>query len=58
VRKTREFAYPLMLPVGPIDVANMRLNSRGSVRSLPETGDFMSYSFRTLAMSSLLIPSI
>ena len=29
-------------PEGPMEIGNMRLNSIASVRSLPESGDFMS----------------
>ena len=50
--------YPLSCPVGPMEVANMRLKSMGSLRSLFVTGDFMLYFLSVSPMSSLLMPSI
>lgn len=51
------FFYPLISPDGPIIVANIRLNSIGSVRSLPVSGDLMLYFCRTAFISSFFIPS-
>lgn len=50
--------YPLICPVGPMAVENMRLNSMGSDRSLLVRGDFMLYFTIVLPMSSLDMPSI
>jgi len=41
-----------------MDVLNIKLNSIGSVRSLPVNGDFISYFCMVDDMSSLLKPSI
>jgi len=49
---------PFRFPPGPIDVLNIKLNSIGSVRSLPVSGDFILYFCIVDAMSSLLKPSI
>jgi len=49
---------PFRFPLGPMDVLNIRLNSIGSVRSLPVNGDFMLYFCKVDDMSSLLKPSI
>ena len=37
------FSYPWRSPVGPIEVANIRLNSAGSVISLLVPGNFALY---------------
>lgn len=50
--------YPLICPVGPMAVENMRLNSMGSDRSLLVRGDFMLYFTIVFPMSSLDMPSI
>ena len=57
--KHQIFCYlknPLMSPVGPILVWNIKLNSMGSLKSFPVIGDFMSNSLKTAAISPLDIP--
>lgn len=49
--------YPFISPVGPMEIPNIRLNSRGSDKSLPVTGDFMLNFFIMAFMSSLDMPS-
>ena len=49
---------PFRFPPGPMYVLNIRLNSIGSVRLLPVSGDFMLYFCIVDDMSSLLKPSI
>ena len=56
--KTELAPYPFSCPVGPMDVANMRLKSIGSLRSLLVTGDFMLYFLNVSPISYLLMPSI
>ena len=51
-------SYPLTAPEGPIDVLNMRLNSIGSLSSLPVDGDFNSYFLMVSLICSLLMLSI
>jgi len=48
---------PGMRPAGPIDVGNMRLKGIGSLKSLPVTGDFMSYFLTASFIWSLVKPS-
>ena len=48
---------PFTKPVGPIVVWNIKLNSIGSVKSLPVRGDFIWNSLKMAAISPLFIPS-
>ena len=50
-------SYPLTVPVGPIDVENMRLNCIGSERSFPVMGDFILYFVIKAPISAALILS-
>lgn len=49
--------HPLTSPDGPICVANIRLNSMGSVSSLPVSGDRILNFFSTSPISSFVMPS-
>ncbi|RNA08828.1 hypothetical protein BpHYR1_053912 [Brachionus plicatilis] len=48
---------PLIAPVGPMEVANIRLKATGSVKSLFVTGDFILYLEIISSMSLALILS-
>ena len=56
--KTFRETNPLSCPVGPMEVANIRLKSIGSVMSFPVIGDFMLYFFRQAPISFLSISPI
>lgn len=56
-RLSRVLIYPFTLPVGPISVPNIKLNSIGSVSWFPVNGDLISNFSRTFCNSFLLSPS-